>query len=111
MMVDTKPGGIEGAWRPPVVATVALEGEGIAQLVSDIARHRKYLADSGKLTEKTVQRMKAEVLAILNLRITEAAAQAIAEGGPDHELVDRMVSRELDPHTAAEELAARIELD
>jgi LAO/AO transport system kinase len=110
MMVDTKPGAEDG-WRPPVVATVALEGEGIAQLTSDVAGHWEYLASSGKLTEKTVQRMTAEVLGILNWRVTEAARSAIAEGGQASGLVDRMVRRDLDPHTAAEELAGMLELD
>jgi len=110
MMIETKPGGVEGAWKPPVIATVALEGEGIAELVGDIARHRQYLLDSGMLTEKIVQRMKAELLGILSLRVSDEAVAALKEGGSACGLVDSMLSRDLDPHSAADDLARILQL-
>ena len=111
MMVDTKPAGPEGAWRPPVIATVALEGEGIAELADGIENHRQFLVDSGLLTRKIVQRMKAELLGILSLRVSQAAGDALKDGGEAYGLVERMVSRDLDPHSAADELARILDLD
>ena len=37
----------DGAWRPPVLKTVASQGEGIAELVAAIEKHRDWLAESG----------------------------------------------------------------
>ena len=110
MMVETKPGADQGAWKPPVIATVALEGDGVADLAVEIARHYEFLKDSGTLTRKTVERMKAEVLAILSLKVSDAAARALQPGGDASALVDRMIARDLDPHGAAEELAAKLKL-
>jgi LAO/AO transport system kinase len=110
MMIETKPAGLEGAWKPPVLATVAVEGEGVTALTCEIARHRDYLVESGLLTLKTAQRMKAELFSILSLRVTDAAERALEDGGIASELVERMVARELDPHTAAEELSKKLEL-
>src|SRR6202020_1783510 len=38
-----------GAWRPPVIDTIAATGEGVAELWSEIARHRAHLLDNGLL--------------------------------------------------------------
>ncbi|MHB8894231.1 MAG: methylmalonyl Co-A mutase-associated GTPase MeaB [Candidatus Geothermincolia bacterium] len=111
MMVDIKPGDGEKAWRPPVIPTVALEDEGVDELTGAIARHRQFLVDSGLLAEKTEGRMRAELLGILNLRVTEAAAEALKPGGVGAGLVERMLARELDPHSAADELGRVLELD
>ena len=110
MMVETKPAGPEGAWKPPVLSTMALYNEGVAELARDIARHREYLVESGLLTLKDAQRMKAELLSILSLKVEEAAGRALEDGGAASELVRRMAARDLDPHTAAEELVKILEL-
>jgi len=85
--------------------TVALEGEGVPELAAAIASHRKFLEESGKLEEKTIQRMKAEVREILNQRVGRTAESALTSEGPGEELLRRMAAREVDPHTAAEEIA------
>src|SRR5450759_872916 len=41
MMVETKPAGPEGAWKPPVLSTMALDNEGVAELARDITRRRE----------------------------------------------------------------------
>lgn len=105
MMIETRPPGDGAAWKPPVVATVALDGEGMDELDDAIARHAEYLRSSGLLEAKTAQRMKAELLGILDLMVLRAAGKAL-EDGEGKELVRRMVARELDPHSAAEEVVA-----
>jgi hypothetical protein len=54
--------------------------------------------------------MKAEVLAILSLQVSEAAGRALEDGGVASSLVDRMVERDIDPHGAAAELARELDL-
>lgn len=105
MMIETKPGYDEADWRPPIITTVALEGEGVGELGAEIERHRRYLRESGLLERKTVQRMKAELVDILNLKVASAAEKALDQEGAGEELVRRMAAREIDPHTAADEMA------
>jgi LAO/AO transport system kinase len=109
MMIETRPGGAEGAFKPKVLATVAVEGEGTDALACEIVRHKDFLVESGMLERKTAGRMKAELLGILNMRVADAAVRALGENGEAATLVERMVSRELDPHSAAEELARELE--
>jgi LAO/AO transport system kinase len=105
MMIETRPASDGASWKPPVLATVALEGEGMDELEDAIARHAEYLRSTGLLEAKTEQRMKAELLGILDLMVLRAAGKAL-EDGEGKELVRRMVARELDPHSAAEEVVA-----
>ena len=104
MMLETKPGIAEEAWKPPVLSTTALAGEGTEELAAAISDHRRFLVESGLLEEKTVQRMKAELLEILNLRVSLAAENALEKEGAGAELVRRMAKREIDPHSAADEI-------
>jgi GTPase len=106
MMIETKPGRGQTAWKPPVVATVAPEAEGLEELMGAIERHWDHLLESGLLEKKTEQRMKAELLEILNLMVSRAAGGALEEEDAGRELVKRMAAREIDPHSAAEEVVA-----
>lgn len=108
MMVETKPGA--DGWRTPVVPTVALDGDGIQELAEHISHHRQFLEETGLLAQKTAQRMRAELLSILNLKVSESADEALNASGKGSDLVEQMVSRELDPHSAAEELGRRLGL-
>ena len=54
----------EGAWRPPVVKTVASTGEGIDELLGEVDRHAAWLAESGELARRRTVRARREVEAI-----------------------------------------------
>ncbi len=101
MMVDTSGAFGEGDWRPPVIATVALTGQGTPELVDAIRAHHDYLAAAGRLDAKVRERARAELLEIINRRVSRAALDALQEG-PLSDLVERIAgTRELDPHSAA----------
>ena len=54
----------EGAWRPPVLQTVASTGEGIDELLAEIDRHAAWLEESGELARRRTARARREVEAI-----------------------------------------------
>ena len=108
MMLETKTGYDGASWKPPIISTVALEGEGVTDLAAAISSHWQFLVESGKVEEKTIQRMKAEVREILSQRVGRAAEEALTSEGPGEELLKRMAAREIDPHTAAEEIAGHL---
>lgn len=103
MMIETGPGRDEREWKTPVLTTVALEEGGMAELASVADDHWRFLRETGRLAEKTISRMKAEVVEILNLRVASAAVDLLeSEGG--RALLNRLADREIDPHSAAEEV-------
>ncbi len=96
----------EGAWRPPVVKTVATSGEGVDELLGEIERHATWLAESGQLTQRRTVRARREVEAIAMATLRERWAHA--GGGVDLDaLAGRVVAGELDPYGAADELLDR----
>ncbi|RYB89724.1 methylmalonyl Co-A mutase-associated GTPase MeaB [Nocardioides glacieisoli] len=94
----------EGAWRPPVVQTVASTGEGIDGLLAEVDRHAAWLAESGELARRRTDRARSEVEAIALAAVRERWERA---GGSDlHALAERVARGDVDPYAAADEIVA-----
>jgi LAO/AO transport system kinase len=65
----------DAAWVPPVVKTVAEQGEGIEELVDTVNRHRQYLDESGQWAE----RRGALALHLIELAMGDWTHRAIAQ--------------------------------
>ena len=92
-------------WRVPIVKTVASRGEGADEVVEQIERHGGWLVDNGQLEVRRRRRAADEVeaIALTNLRerigdLSGSESLALLAG--------RVVSGELDPYTAADELVS-----
>jgi LAO/AO transport system kinase len=91
-----------GGWRPPVLATVATDGQGVAELWAAIGGHRAHLTSTGELESRRAARLGDELVRILTALLCERAQ---ASGGPRlDELVAAVARRALDPWSAAEQL-------
>ncbi len=89
-------------WVPPVIMTSALKGEGVDELVDAIERHAAALASSGELERRRIDRVRAEIQAIVIERAAERARRALDRGTMGEALEGDL--REVDPY----ELADRI---
>ncbi len=91
--------------RPSLIATNALDGEGVDDLVAAIDEHRIHLDNSSEPEQRFRRRCAHLVRAIsrteLDRRFDECAATPAFE-----ELIDRVASGDIDPYSAAEQLAA-----
>lgn len=97
----------KGSRRPEIVKTTAVKGEGLDQLADAIAAHRAYLVESGGIEAQRRAHARHQVLSIARAILVEK----IRQGTPEEELtqlVHSVAARELDPQTAAEELAAHV---
>ncbi|WP_210650694.1 methylmalonyl Co-A mutase-associated GTPase MeaB [Nocardioides sp. SYSU D00065] len=95
----------EGAWRPPVIQTVASTGEGIDDLLAEVERHAAWLEETGELARRRTLRARGEVEAIALGTLRERWDRA---GGTDLDLLaGRVAAGELDPYSAADELLAQ----
>jgi LAO/AO transport system kinase len=92
-----------GDWRPPIVATVASTGEGVAELRKLIDDHRAFVESNGELEHRRRQRMATELREIVVHQI-EQRADALFDGGAFEGLLAKVLAREVDPYTAAAEL-------
>jgi LAO/AO transport system kinase len=93
------------AWTPPIVRTVASDGQGIDALWDAILGHRAYLEESGELARRRRDRLRDEVRAIVLARLASEVDARSADDGFDA-LLARVHAREIDPYAAAEALLA-----
>jgi LAO/AO transport system kinase len=96
-----------GDWRQPIVTTVASRGEGIGELVEEIAKHRGWLAASGELDRRRHRRVRDEIEAIAMTALRERFGDLHGDARLDM-LADKVLAGELDPYAAADEVIAAL---
>ncbi|MGH2670889.1 MAG: methylmalonyl Co-A mutase-associated GTPase MeaB, partial [bacterium] len=101
MMLGLSP---EREWRPPVLTTVAVSGEGIEEVLAAVRAHRAHLEASGGLRRRRRERRRAEVLRAVEGRIRQEVLTRAQEGGLFEEILEAVADGRLDPHSAAERL-------
>ena len=93
--------GPQGGWRVPVVRTSAISGEGVAELLERLAEHRAHLEAEGTLQQRRRRNLRSEVLGLAAQRLRQELEVAVADDPAFGDLLERVVSRELDPASAA----------
>jgi LAO/AO transport system kinase len=99
--------GPSGTWKVPVLRTEAARGEGVAELREKIDEHRRHIEAEGTLVERRERNLRNEVLGLAAARLRR---ELEARSGADpevEELLRRVVSREMDPASAARQLLER----
>lgn len=87
--------GIDDLWLPPIVETVASEGQGVDALVSAIADHRNYLMGDDRLARLEAAQLDAEVMERLREALLERLLQRVSVEKMD-DLLAQVQARELD---------------
>ncbi|MGH2541917.1 MAG: methylmalonyl Co-A mutase-associated GTPase MeaB [Ardenticatenaceae bacterium] len=90
------------AWKPPIVKTVATTGQGVAELVDEIAHHRLFLKESGLLAQRRRERAADELHRTLRRELFRELRREAGARYDDY--VDRIAERSIDPYTAARAL-------
>lgn len=96
-----------GDWRPPIVSTVAVKGEGVADVVAAIDQHRAWLERTGQLAERRHRRTVEEIAAIA-LTALRARFGSLQGDKRLEALADRVLLGDVDPYSAADELVAQL---
>jgi LAO/AO transport system kinase len=94
----------EDAWHPPVLKTVALNAEGIVELVDAFWNHRQYLLDSGDFNKHNLD----QTFRLLRRLVMEMTADKIfgntGESKAYQTLLNDLNNRKIDPFSAAEKI-------
>ncbi|WP_193604715.1 methylmalonyl Co-A mutase-associated GTPase MeaB [Nocardioides dongkuii] len=98
----------EGAWQPPVLATVAQAGTGLAEVLGAIGEHHAWLDATGELARRRTRRARSEIEAIAVTALRSRWAGVHGRSELDG-LAARVVAGECDPYAAADELLAASE--
>lgn len=105
--------GTQNEWKIQVLGTSAETSEGIEKLLEEVERHWRYLHDSGSFTERRRLIAERRVLKLAEELVRDRFAERRRQAGSKPAGLERVVARELDPHTAAVKLlnAFKEELD
>ncbi len=95
-------------WRPPIVLTEALQGEGIEELWDKVEQHRRYLEENELLAERRAQHLAGEVFAVASARAKSHLEQAVTDNPELQRLLGEVQRRELDPLTAVREILQKV---
>ena len=91
-----------GDWKPPIVTTVAVQGDGIDELVSCLDEHWSWLSTTGELKRRRLARAREELTALTFVALRDRLAASRLD-----ELASQVAEGTLDPFQAADELLDR----
>jgi len=94
----------EKPWHPPVMRTVANNSEGIQDLRDEIEKHYNYLQSSNQIKLMTENRVREEFIDILKANVTKYIIERSLDQEKFNELLSKILSRQIDPYSAAKEL-------
>lgn len=97
-------------WMPPIVLTSATHDQGLDELWEAIRGHEAHLRAGDRLEARRRARLGAEIREIVGERLKVALEEAAGADVLD-KLTDKVVARELDPYSAADELLQRFGLN
>jgi LAO/AO transport system kinase len=99
--------GPQERWRVPIVKTEAGRGEGVEELAEHITAHREFIDSEGTLAERRRRNLMNEVVALAAGRLRRRLEMQVKDDPAVQELLDEVVSRRLDPASAAAKLLER----
>jgi LAO/AO transport system kinase len=95
-------------WTPPIVKTVASEGQGVAELAAAIAQYEAYLKKENLLLTRNVQNWRERLLEMLRDAMLDKARTQMGDG----EMVryaEEVAQHKRDPYSLVEEIVGKVD--
>jgi LAO/AO transport system kinase len=95
----------ETPWKPPVLKTIALTGEGVLELVDKIEEHRCFLEGDLECRKVSLRtKAEAELIDAIKERVTGSLIEELKKEGKFDALIHEIMEKKIDPTSAAEKL-------
>ena len=91
-------------WKPPVLRTVAINNQGITELVDAIEAHRRFLQKSGRMQKVRREKTRHEVLRLLKEEIAQYVVDKVLGDRLFEARIDDIALRKKDPYTSVREI-------
>ncbi len=92
------------SWRPPVIVSVAETGQGIDELREAVKKHKAFLDEEGLLEARRSERVQAELAEIVADMARNSLKESLKSNSEVQQVLQDIVKREVDPHTAARQV-------
>ena len=100
--------GPNDGWRPPIVLTEAMRGEGVDTLWEKIEEHKAWLEAEGELEERRRRNLATEVFQVASARARRHLEEEVQEDPELRRLLEDVQARRLDPLTAVREILDKV---
>lgn len=98
----------EADWEPPVLATVAVQGDGIDEVIAALDRHRAHLVGSGRLVKRRRERLAARTRAVAERLIWRWVWEETPAADLLAQRLDDLVEGRRSPYEVAAEVLEQI---
>ena len=97
-------------WLPPVIETIAIKDEGIAELWNAIESHAQFLLEGQSEYYQRLNRLKGrtELLEIVKGLVMDIIMKKVEDTGYMDVYLEELASRKCDPYTLSEKILSRI---
>ncbi len=89
-------------WTPEIVKTNSITGENFDLLLEKIKKHREFLKKTGIISNYKKNRIKSEILKILEYKMTKKIEQLFNESEHINESIKKVMNKSIDPYSMAE---------
>ena len=93
----------EKTWKPPVLKTTALTGEGVPQLIEKIVGHRLFLEKELE-RKRSREKAEAELVEAIKEKVASSIIEELKKEGKLEELLQKILEKKMDPASIAEKL-------
>ncbi|MBN2282653.1 MAG: methylmalonyl Co-A mutase-associated GTPase MeaB [Deltaproteobacteria bacterium] len=105
-------GTFAGGWRPPIISVDTmfkpeLFHEGVEELSTKIDEHYENLVSKNLLGSRLRRKVMAELNEALQSSILTPILRKIIDSGEMESLIEKLIKKETDPYTCAEEIAKK----
>ena len=100
--------GPKDGWKPPIVLTEAVRGEGVETLWEKIKQHRAWLESEGELEARRQRNLATEVFQVASTRARRHLEEEVQGNEDLRRLLEDVQARRLDPLTAVREILEKV---
>jgi len=93
-------------WRPPIVRTIATEGEGVAELAKQIGLYREHVSSSGDRQARELAYWREWLLRLVETRLVDQVLGNRGAADAFEKLAAEVAARAKDPYSAVNEILA-----
>jgi LAO/AO transport system kinase len=98
----------ESPWKPPVLKTTALTGEGVHELIGKIEEHRCFLEGSLECRKALLKnKAETELIEAIKEKTADSLIDNLRKRGKLDELLQEILEKKIDPSSAAEKLVKK----
>ncbi len=95
-------------WTPPIVKTVATEGQGIAELAGAIEQYQRFLGKANLLEKKKIDNWRERLVEMLREALLERVLRERMSNGAVSQYAADVVEHRRDPYTLVREIVSSL---